>query len=1566
MSVTPRLYSHKVPNTTPTHVRWIRWLATIAAVLGLFSPAWAEPGEAVPRTVYQLMLPVYVEEPAPGNVPAALVGGKSLGVVEGGRGTLWRVGEDDIFEIGTVDVRAVQDEASAAILRIMPDWEARTGDLATVPVRFPTQAHDTLGFRMATHLVFFRGLDEQPIETIADYFDDPNRTDDSALIAAALEVIHAHAPQAASHTVRVEGGRYDGMTLSEAMAAATEVDVRRFFQYVTSFPNRYVARNFRVSESYAAWVNSSGLESPLELYELLEAADPAQHRPMLVQRVDQMREEDFVGNWYNEAYRIMYSDPETALRIADYMTLAAAVIGDPRERYLAASLRADALDNNGRLDEAVEAYEYGLSVARNAEDEAILLNNASTVYRKLGRYEEALDRSVRAAELRGKESGGEQKFHEAFPRLGAAIALRMLERHTDALEESQRAEKLARGVMDLRGVEIEGSALLEQGRALQSLGRYEEAIEVRRRAVAVARELQWSQEAMDALAAVGSSLWDLSRYAEALDAYRECLELANSLENTQSAGFYLTNIGSLEWTVGRMDEATEAFEAALALHRADGDHANAADVLRRQAGMERDRGRLAVAEDLVTRGLALLDDNGLQTGHDPLDEEYAEILNASGRSAEASDAYGRALQRPGLSRARQAALRTAWSWVLVQAHDPDRGMDELERALVLVDEIGDRAGEGRSRRFLAELQLAFEGGTEEAAENAVNAVEIARALPSPELEAEALVTRARVEFALGQPSAAMDSLGEARTLALELGNAQVEIRALLALGQVQEAWGDYDTAIDLYEQALELARGSELASLEAQALESRGWVWLRLARYVAAEADARAALAIRTDLEDEWGSTSAWNTLAAIEHDRGNMALSVEYYTRKLEISRRWKDGYGESGGLINIAGVYLDQGDWSQALAFLDDAITIGDRLEDTELIVIGNVRRALSLSKLGRPDEALSALEEPSRRARAEGHVPKAIWADQLRGRLLREAGQLEEAISVLEAVEAEATAAELGRVAGGVRAEWGEALMMVGRSEEGVAALASAVETLRVHGAPIALWEPLYWLGKARRASGDSDGAVAALQESVDLIERLKGGLVGGPEAADLLQADRDGVYQELVDLYTELERKDDAWKILGLAKSRELRNFAGELQVTAEEKAALDEGERLLAAERTLVRQLSEELSMPTSRQRPELVARWRNEVDRMQLAFDDFTRKLATEHEDLYQRVQIEPPNFFRLQQALDIDECFIEPAVLPDRIVTFVVCGGDRPLVYREVEVEESEVNALVHQMRAKIANPLVPWRGLGAKPGASEAAQRLHALLIAPIAGDLEGIETLVLSPSGRLRYLPFAALFDGETFLVERYETAVLTMAGAIGAARPMPRRSRVLAFGDPDGSLAGARREVEELARSIPRVSTYVGPQATWETLRAEVPHHGVLHLATHGVLRDDKPVESFLLLAGDDQSQLNFRTIPLLDLRDVELAVLSACESALGDRGEGSEIAGMAYQFEMRGASSVVASLWLVHDQSTASLMTSFYGQLKKRRTTRAEAIRAAQMSMLASEDFDHPHHWAAFLLIGDWH
>jgi CHAT domain-containing protein len=188
---------------------------------------------------------------------------------------------------------------------------------------------------------------------------------------------------------------------------------------------------------------------------------------------------------------------------------------------------------------------------------------------------------------------------------------------------------------------------------------------------------------------------------------------------------------------------------------------------------------------------------------------------------------------------------------------------------------------------------------------------------------------------------------------------------------------------------------------------------------------------------------------------------------------------------------------------------------------------------------------------------------------------------------------------------------------------------------------------------------------------------------------------------------------------------------------------------------------------------------------------------------------------------------------------------------------------------------------------------------------------------------------------------------------------------------GNLPAAEREVKALGEiyGLQRSKILTGSAATEETLKAEAGRFPILHFATHGLLDDEHPLYSRLLLAssnGSDDGFLEAREIMKLDLH-ADLAVLSACQTARGTIGPGEGLIGMSWAFFIAGTSTTVVSQWKVDSASTALLMVSFHrawkGADKPAPVNKAEALRRAAMRLMSLPKYRHPFYWSGFVVIG---
>jgi CHAT domain-containing protein len=276
-------------------------------------------------------------------------------------------------------------------------------------------------------------------------------------------------------------------------------------------------------------------------------------------------------------------------------------------------------------------------------------------------------------------------------------------------------------------------------------------------------------------------------------------------------------------------------------------------------------------------------------------------------------------------------------------------------------------------------------------------------------------------------------------------------------------------------------------------------------------------------------------------------------------------------------------------------------------------------------------------------------------------------------------------------------------------------------------------------------------------------------------------------------------------------------------------------------------------------------------------------------------------------------------------------------------------------------------------RPQALTYGTRLDALLIEPLG--LRPNERLIIVPNGALHYMPFQALRNNQGFLIQRHPIALAPSASV--AVQLVHRQQRVasdlVAFGNPriapEFDLPGAEAEVRGIAPLFTKQETFLQSAVTRAAFSNNAPTGRVVHVATHAEADTIDPLHSRILLApasqpADGPDPLLAEDIYNLKFDAVALVTLSACETALGRIERGDEIMGFTRAFFYAGASALIVSMWPVSDESTALTMRTFYSSLT-RGDEAIDAMRNAQLAVLADKRFSHPFYWAPFDLMGGW-
>ncbi len=509
-----------------------------------------------------------------------------------------------------------------------------------------------------------------------------------------------------------------------------------------------------------------------------------------------------------------------------------------------------------------------------------------------------------------------------------------------------------------------------------------------------------------------------------------------------------------------------------------------------------------------------------------------------------------------------------------------------------------------------------------------------------------------------------------------------------------------------------------------------------------------------------------------------------------------------------------------------------------------------------------------------------------------------------------------------------------------------------------------------------------AIVFYKQSVNLTESLRNDIRELPKEIQQTYtqtvADR---YRKLADLLLQQGRIMEALQVLDLLKVQELQDFLKDVkgnELTAKGLELLPEEQQILA-----------QLNSPTISDLNIYLksSAVNTAVQQLQQTAAAQNLKLAA-YSDLQTRLQ-----------TLGTRTALFYPLLLPDRL-ELVLFTPNSPPIHHSVPVSEKDLKQAISRFRLALQDRY--------DSQVTTLAQQLYTWLLKPLEAELKqaNIQTIIYAPDGQLRYVPLAALHDGQQWAIEKYQINYVTAFSLTSLKPESAQLPRILAGAYTDaglttvkvnqqplqfGPIPAAISEVQNLSKRFPETTVLLGNAFNRQAIApARMNNYSIIHLATHGKLVDGSPEDSFILL--NNAEYITLREIKNWQLPNVGLVILSACQTALGEQlGSGIEVIGLGYQLQVAQARAAIASLWEVDDGGTQVLIDAFYGVLKQGQVSKTAALQQAQISLITGKglkegkgdpraefivkskpgaknkgmaSLSHPYYWAPFILIGN--
>lgn len=601
------------------------------------------------------------------------------------------------------------------------------------------------------------------------------------------------------------------------------------------------------------------------------------------------------------------------------------------------------------------------------------------------------------------------------------------------------------------------------------------------------------------------------------------------------------------------------------------------------------------------------------------------------------------------------------------------------------------------------------------------------------------------------------------------------------------------------------------------------------------------------------------------------------------------------------------------------------------------------------------------------------------------------------------------------------------------ETIKELDKGISLARKVGLRYFLWEMYQLSGRAHWWKNDLALARRDLEAAVAEIEAMRRTVVGGEVVLQRFFEDKLSPYHDLVELLLQQGDCDGALAYAERSKSRVLqdvlkrgRKFTRGFMSSEEQVQEASLRRKLIA----LNRRVEEETHRES---RPGQLDAARGARAEARLDYELFRANFYAVHPELAMRAEVgqELTGVEGLSDLLpSADIALLEYVVTGYSTYLFVVtaeaearpltAGGGASSLRRmcrayRLELEGGLLEDHINDFRVRVAHPEGVLR---------RQARDLYDKLLKPAEQHIQEKKTLVIVPDGILWELPFQALQPRDdryllqdsviyyapsfTALQEMKKARNARAAGAPGqppqpgedsAAQPQ-KSLTLLALGDPSFSRAyetlrgtGILAKKMETLYGKTNSRVYTGATADEELFKSEAGNYQVIHIGTHGVLDDDNPLYSYVMLSqGEPDGEMAAESSPehtvldfsedmdkdgvleaweLMDLElRAQLVVLSACETARGRVGDGEGIVGLSWSLFIAGSPATVVSQWKVDEKSTNELMFSFHENFARRggppqtAGNASEALQKAAFKLMESTEYRHPYYWAGFVLIGD--
>jgi len=832
----------------------------------------------------------------------------------------------------------------------------------------------------------------------------------------------------------------------------------------------------------------------------------------------------------------------------------------------------------------------------------------------------------------------------------------------------------------------------------------------------------------------------------------------------------------------------------------------------------------------------------------------------------------------------------------------------------------------------------------------------------------------------------------------------LEIYKLYTDGKDYRLSGQYEKSIEIFKKAIDLAKKNYIKEYELKCLRQLSLTYWELNSLQEFLSLNKEALEIANTLKHKQEEGRCLNNIGIYYWKTDNYSNALNYYEKALKIAKELKNIKDESECLNNIGITYNDLGNYEKSLEYLIRAKDIDAELGDDvslsmDLNNIGEIFRRKGLLLDNKDfNNALDNYNKSLKLARKTNDNKTEIKVLNNIGAVYSYIKNYVDALKFFQSGLKKAEEIQEIEAMSMILNNIGIVYSNKGDFEESTKFYQKAIDLAHKIGGGQILWEAYLEIANAYKKQKKFNEALENYKNSITVIEDIRSTIELEELKASFLGTDkRLEAYQNMIDLLVALHKSEpekaynlEAFNYLERAKARA---FLDSLEVST---VSISQGIdfRLLNQETEIMNDISK---LYTKLLYPELTLEQKNDI------YNEIKR-CEDKLESLKNEIRLTSPAYANLKypKPITLNEA---QGKLPDsNTAFFAYCIGTENSYAFVISKKNLKIFPIAS--RKEIKKQVSEYLKVIAEKENHDfhLGYELFKELVLP--GLDKNIKKIIFIPDDILYFLPFETLLTNEekkSWLIKDYKIAY---APSISSLREIIQRKRekgikpqkdILAFGNPSFGLNekednGGKGEdifqnffsnsafkffrlkysgleIERIASLFKKkkIGIFQKEDATEERLKElKLTDYKIIHFATHGLIYDEKPARSSIVLSLDqdpaEDGFLQMREIFNLKLNS-DLITLSACQTGLGQFWRGEGIEGFSRAFFYAGSSSVLMSLWPVNDQASYQLMERFYYHLRSSESI-MNALQKAKLEMISSEALSHPFYWGGFIITGN--